>query len=478
MDHHVSLYKKIKTLEEVGKKNPTFSKFVISLFVNSLKKNRSYNFDLFTDLLKSLISKAEIIKNHKFNVFKYTDVEKLDDALNFLMKKHNAEKMIKSITSKKYQKLITKQSIKLFVELMENDISKSELQMVLGKKLAAYKNSTQFCDAIKKVINNFSSFSMVSTLKTIKEKSLNVSVISSDADNNRLILKINDYNASSALGSHHWCISYNENYFNQYVTNQKSYSMFNKLGDLYPSGRTQYFIFNFNIEDNHSMIGVTFDQGKVHAAHFKDDSVCQVEVLEDKYAEIFDFHKAYMEKSLDYLAIQRKVESLKQDPDYLDLLSHFFLDSYKKSDYVKEVLYNRIVHILGVLKKGEKYDTLHKLFNTAYKIFEVEFDSHELYEKINDSDLMRNAKMRLTSSYVSDVNLFFNHIEYLESKDLLKNNNIDLWISVVRGFYFSGIWDRTDKNLLLIKNYIQKYFDDEHNFLNEIIKDIDKKVTN
>lgn len=75
-----------------------------------------------------------------------------------------------------------------------------------------------------------------------------------------VIMKVNDFEASSKIGSASWCLSRTEHYFESYVTSPKNY---------------QFFIFDYSKQstDKDSMIGITLRQnGEFRAAHYKDDS--------------------------------------------------------------------------------------------------------------------------------------------------------------------------------------------------------------
>jgi len=74
-----------------------------------------------------------------------------------------------------------------------------------------------------------------------------------------LMIKVNNFTASKALGSSHWCISQSQSYWNSYVTEFTN----------------QYFIFDFtkDISDIKHMIGATISpNGNISYAHFADDS--------------------------------------------------------------------------------------------------------------------------------------------------------------------------------------------------------------
>jgi hypothetical protein len=72
-------------------------------------------------------------------------------------------------------------------------------------------------------------------------------------------LKINNYEASKALGSGSWCISRHESHFDSYAGK---------------ADKLQFFVFDYTKESNDkmSMIGITLNKDGTHsAAHIKND---------------------------------------------------------------------------------------------------------------------------------------------------------------------------------------------------------------
>jgi hypothetical protein len=457
MDSHTVLYNQKRSLLIIGKKNTTFTKFVINLWEKSFQSDEHICFLIFTDLLSLIICNSRIIKANSLNVFNYTSAEKLSDVIYVLIKKHHALNMLKSILSKKYNHLITPESVNLFVEISEMDISKADLQIILGKKLATYKTPESFCVAIQKIINNSYDFSMTNILNVIKEKNLNVDIISSCIEKNQLILLINDYYSSSILGSHHWCISYNESYFNQYTKDLKANSMFSKLGSLYKqTSKSQYFIFNFNLSNNKSIIGVTLNNSQVTAAHLKNDD-CYLNRPNNFHLDfLVDMHKNTAKETYNTLKIQKRIESLKGDTDYLHLLSFFFLDEYKGSKFISDYIVDTFKE---AVENDRDYEYLEKLA-VYFSSFEVEFDENVLFKIIENSGLKRNIKMKLESLILKDIDLFFHNYYYLKGKNLIYTKNINLWILILTEFFFNGSYIKNEYNYEKFKNNIVKIFPD------------------
>jgi len=86
-----------------------------------------------------------------------------------------------------------------------------------------------------------------------------------------LILKVNDYEASSVLGSGSWCISRSSMYFEDYTEDDNA----------------QYFIYDFTKDsrDNDSMIGLTLTkEGNKKAMHYKNDDPVFEHSIIDKWS--------------------------------------------------------------------------------------------------------------------------------------------------------------------------------------------------
>jgi len=234
------------------KKSPTIAK----MFVNKLKED-------FNDCERAFIAAdtylehEAILKSKDYNLLEEIDeslFEMLDDSMNAFVRKHKIEQYGLSISSKKYQHLYDEEAFKTLELLYDLNIPPSELQDSLGKKLASFKNSKDFNKALKQLYSINSGFNTEAIIN--KAKSVNAEVIKND--NNLIILKIENFQQSSAVGSTSWCIVRDEVHFKSYKEDCQ-----------------QYFIYDLNKEpaDNHSLIGITlYKDGSHSAAHLKNDN--------------------------------------------------------------------------------------------------------------------------------------------------------------------------------------------------------------
>lgn len=233
------------------KKSPTIAK----MFVNKLKEDFDECERAFT-AANTYLEHEAILKSKDYNLLAEIDellFEDLDDSMNAYARKHKINQYGLSISSKKYQHLYNAESFKVLELLYDLKIPASELQSSLGKKLAAFKSSEDFNKSLKQLYSIHNGFNNEAVLN--KAKTVNAEVIKND--NNMIIIKIENFQQSSAIGSSSWCIVRDEIHFNSYKEDSH-----------------QYFLYDFNKEPtvNNSLVGITLNKDGTHsAAHFKND---------------------------------------------------------------------------------------------------------------------------------------------------------------------------------------------------------------
>lgn len=236
------------------RKKPAF----VNFFRNKMKEE-NYNLNGTLNTINSFIKNDQLLKNYNVNPqkeFKDLSLEKIDDFIAAIELKNNIKNFANSIISNKYKHLYNEKSYKYFKELYELKLPKESLQENIGKKVAGFQDSESFNKALKRYLDSLNGFSKESLIE--KTKGLNVNKVYESDD--MVIMKVNDFEASSKIGSASWCLSRTEHYFESYVTSPKNY---------------QFFIFDYSKQstDKDSMIGITLRQnGEFRAAHYKDDS--------------------------------------------------------------------------------------------------------------------------------------------------------------------------------------------------------------
>jgi hypothetical protein len=221
-------------------------------------------------VMNTYLENDQILKSQKFNMIEslnyltnkntFEDIsfpekcERIDDEMNKIVREHKIKQYAHSIASNKYMHLYDEKSYKIIESIYDLNIESSVLQDNIGKKIAAYHTPDDFNEALKKLLNSFNEF----TPEKIREKA---SLCKADViveDDNKIIIKIEDFKQSKIMGSSSWCIARDEHYFKSYV------------GDY----NHQYFIYDFNKDssDNESMIGITLTpELNCEAAHSKND---------------------------------------------------------------------------------------------------------------------------------------------------------------------------------------------------------------
>lgn len=241
------------------RKNPTIAKE----FKNILIRNDFINITKLGLLANHYLHNRNELKSTGYNIVDkineystlvYTDIEKINDDIDKHLRTHQVRLYAEGILSSKYQHLYNEESYTIFENLMDLNLSKSFIQNNIGRKLAALKDTSEFNTYLQNVLNNLTDFNKEGYLDRINNVGANI-VVDSD---NCLIVKIDSFEQSKALGSPSWCISRYDVYFNSYTQNDAS----------------QYFIFDFNRKetDDYSMIGFTLNkEGDLTAAHVKND---------------------------------------------------------------------------------------------------------------------------------------------------------------------------------------------------------------
>lgn len=227
---------------------------VAKMFSEKLENSR-YETESSVVAANTFLNNINILKSNNFNILekKNFTFEMLDDEMHEIIRNHQIKHYAHSISSSKYHNLYNEESYEIFGELYDLKIEPTLIQDRIGKKMAAYTSPDDFNHALNYLLDSVNNFTLEATL--LKANSNNVNIVSNK--DNILILKINDFEQSRAMGSASWCIARDQSYFDSYTRNNN-----------------QYFIFDFNksSKDNNSLIGMTLSSsGENYASHYKDD---------------------------------------------------------------------------------------------------------------------------------------------------------------------------------------------------------------
>lgn len=224
--------------------------------------------------IDTYLANSDVLNRSGFNIldFEAYSVECVDDKMNAIILEHKVNNYARSIISKKYEHLITPETIEQFKTLYESGVSKNGLQEFVGRKLASIKDSDDFLKYIKKVVEHFSSFNREALFSKLDGLGIKPTY---DKDG-IVIFPVDTYNHSKNLGSISWCIVRNQHYYDDYTGNEN----------------IQYFLYDFNKKenDNYSMIGFTIKpNGIVKASHLKNDnSFTFADEFKDLYLEVLN----------------------------------------------------------------------------------------------------------------------------------------------------------------------------------------------
>lgn len=227
----------------------------IKFFQTKMKEDSDYSNAI--NAASSFLEHSQILKQYNFDLNSFADkgFEMIDDTINNLVYKNKIKQFAYSILSAKYKHHFNEETEPYFKDLFDNDVTTSQLQTFVGKKIAALKSNEDVIKMINGLLDHFNGFTPQALNKQLKD--LGISKIY-DKDN-VVTFEVTDYEQCKALGSTSWCIVRDEHYFDQYVTE---------------TNNLQYMIYDFNklSTDIESMVGFTVDDtGNIYAEHWKND---------------------------------------------------------------------------------------------------------------------------------------------------------------------------------------------------------------
>lgn len=176
--------------------------------------------------------------------------EYLSDKIVKISEYNDVVKYSKSFL-RSYSYLMNNETIEKFRFIKSKNIKREYIQDNL-RKIASFNSSEDLNSALSKIIDNIK-ITKNEIIKKIKEKNLDAEIAFQNDD--KLIVKINDYDASKELGSSQWCISYNEDYYYEYLNyDNTQISDLNNYDDCYDSKNIEQNYINTYIEGNHFFV--------------------------------------------------------------------------------------------------------------------------------------------------------------------------------------------------------------------------------
>lgn len=241
----------------------------IPFFHDKMLEDKNYGNCIKT--VQSLLEHHLVLKQYDFdlNTFKNKDFEAIDDYINNLVYKNKIKQFAYSILSSKYKHHFNDETEPHFKTLYDNNVTTSQLQTFVGRKIAALKDNEDVINMLTKTLNHFDQFTQEDL--TAKLESFGIKKIYDQ--NNIVTFEVQTHDECSNLGSSSWCIARDLDYFQQYVTDvNDTYTL--EDGSRINCGNRQYIMYDFNKSstDIESMIGFTIRaSGSDYASHYKND---------------------------------------------------------------------------------------------------------------------------------------------------------------------------------------------------------------
>lgn len=190
-------------------------------------------------------------------------VEVFDDKFTHIANKQKFQLFAFSIASNKYRHLYDEESMKVLKNIYDNNKDSEQLQIYVGKKIAAFKTPEEFNKHLTKYFSKINGFDQDLILEDVEKHG--ATLVSNV--NDVLIVETTAYTQMSNLGSNSWCIVRDEGYYDDYAG----------------KGNRQYIVYDFNkpSSDIESMIGITLSpNGTYRNAHVKNDDSTDEENVE------------------------------------------------------------------------------------------------------------------------------------------------------------------------------------------------------
>jgi hypothetical protein len=421
---------------------------------NNFEKNIKNLYSSFVKYKNNLKNNSKIHPDtgYRFDIYEQTSFENIEDMLVSLNRFDRTVKYGKSLI-KSYKHLFndellkknesykyTNDEIKILNDFCEtidilNTIKEKKIEREIVEsslsKIASFKDYSDFQNALKQILNSDKPNAQ-KIIKMIEEQDINVDIVYNE--NNKLALKINDFEASQALGSSEWCISYNESYYNEYlkrIEDSETYiQLSNEYEDLILETETLengthifYYDFDKNEDDSTSKIAFTLGANSdLTAAFDKNDSsiISEFEnIINDKLLtsiakkslpyeySSFNVHymsswgndsemfsNIYLENRNPIVCINKIVDFLIEENDFLDIklseieLNKIYSDQIKYEDISNSIFIDKILKYKSYMDDYNNF----MLINHAEDFVDIKSSSLvinntdflSIYEKLND----------------------------------------------------------------------------------------------
>jgi hypothetical protein len=325
-------------MSEEGIKNNYF-KTMLSLIEAGIDKDTVVEVFKEYENKKNLYRKNKVYFKDYFNEgFTNKALENFRDDLYKTNIKQNHNQILKRLRNK--NNLINKETELITLALAEEGVNAEFIGDSVADKISSIKSSESLNNILKKQLKLIQGEWNIQCFKN-KIKDKNVKIISEE--NNKLVIEVNDFKASSELGTHNWCLVRNKIDYNDYVKPEDGYKKVN-------------FIYNFNKSplNNESMLAVLsrVDGSVYETYNKKDDLINNANVIDIKFPQMDrttlkqlinkDFENKHqpnvvLEELITY-GFYEEVKKKTTEIEYTDFLLNMFNNSVGKITFSGDVV--------------------------------------------------------------------------------------------------------------------------------------------
>jgi Cu/Ag efflux protein CusF len=252
-------YIRLKT--ELLKRNAMgYLGFFVNLWLTDIFSAKFY-----IKMYDDFISNKEIVKALPKPILTYTDTPELQSTLNTIKTKFKVKRYIDA----KVHNLTLKRDIienlsgdtihvynNAIIDLIKHG---EKVEATFFRKSSRFEKSVDFLEGLKKFILDYDPNFNYETIKGKIQQlgSYNAEIVYDDPENQKILVLIKTYEASNKVGSRKWCIQYSETHWEDYSGGPN---------------KKQFFLYDFNRDDNFTLVGFTMEGGEAHEVFDIDDT--------------------------------------------------------------------------------------------------------------------------------------------------------------------------------------------------------------
>jgi hypothetical protein len=427
------------TIKVICKKHPHLSKHIIA---NILPIDSNFNTVILKDIIDQINTYKSVLKTMEFNFFDHQTLESITDAMGIIIKDHAAKVFLKKNISQKDRGLVNSTTYNHIVDCVENKIPLNELRDEVFNKIAKFKTKREFNTAIKSFIRSKESTSVLQIWNGIRKN--NVKLVKMDEDDKILVVQINDYESSNIIGSHSWCISTRNSYWNDYVQGRGRYDqskytkqterILKKIGAI-DTQNTQLFIWNLKdgIESKKTMIGMTYSDNLSTqiASHWKNDDHCKESIYDYLNQSDIDLFLQNKNWNINFIVDKMKNEKFNATNIILTVLEvdkNKIIEVINNNNWQDDDKVNQAVtsHCRNAINKSFKDGDI-TIFTDSIvllkKISISNFQKSKLVIFKDFLDQLQNFKIPESDTPLNDIGIFIDKIE--KSFEIVADDRIE-----------------------------------------------------